>query len=40
MVRNNRETACACVKHGPPGGVRCVAGRVLAKLPELFWRRT
>ena len=38
VVRNNRETARACVKHGLPGGVRFVVGRVLAKVPELFRR--
>ena len=38
VVRNNRETARACVKHGLPGGVRFVTGRVLAKMPELFRR--
>ena len=39
VVRNNRETSRACVKHGLPGGVRFVTGRVFAKVPELFRRR-
>ena len=38
LIRNNRETSRACVKHGRPGGVRFLTSRLLLKLPELFHR--
>ena len=40
VIRNNRETSRACVKHGFPGGVKFLASRFLYKVPELFRRRT
>lgn len=40
LVRNNRETSRACVKHGFAGGPRFLASRLLYKLPEFFRRRT
>lgn len=39
VVRNNRETSRACIKHGFPGGLRFLTSRMLLKLPELFKRR-
>ncbi len=39
VVRNNRETAKACIKHGFSGGVRFLTSRMLLKLPEVFRRR-
>lgn len=40
LVRNNRETSRACVKHGRPGGLRFLTSRLLLKLPEFFARRS
>ena len=40
LIRNNRETSRACIKHGLSGGVRFLTSRMLLKLPELFHRRT
>ena len=38
LIRNNRETSRACIKHGLHGGVRFLTSRMLLKLPELFHR--
>jgi glycosyltransferase len=39
VVRNNRETARACVKHGYPGGLSFLTSRMMLKIPEFFRRR-
>lgn len=39
VIRNNRETSRACIKHGFPGGLGFLTSRLLYKLPELFRRR-
>jgi glycosyltransferase involved in cell wall biosynthesis len=39
IVRNNRETSKACIKHGLPGGILFLINRMLVKLPEIYRRR-
>ena len=38
VIRGNLEAARACRKHGLPGGVRFIAGKILSRIPQ-FLRR-